>query len=118
GRRDPLVELAGNDVVRRRVRADQVGEGAGGGQLHVLGDRGGPDVQRRPEDTGEGQRVVDLVGEVAAAGRQHRVPAGDVRVNLRVRVGEQEGDGPGSHRGEGVLRQGAARQADEHVRAA
>src|SRR5580692_12116460 len=90
GRGDPLVELARDDVVRGGVAADQGRYRVRGGQLHALRHGRRPDVERGTEHAGEGQRVVDLVREVAAPRRHHRhVAAGDVRVDLRVGVGQQ-----------------------------
>ena len=40
----------------------------GGGDLHSVVDVAGPGIEGAPEDAGEGQHVVDLVGIVAAAG--------------------------------------------------
>src|SRR6202042_2304665 len=87
GRGDPLVELARDDVLRRGGVADQRGAGVRGRQLHVLRDRGRVDVEGGAEDAGEGERVVDLVGEVAAPGGDHGgVPPGDLRMDLRLGV--------------------------------
>ena len=81
-----------------QVVADQGGERVGGGELHALGDRGGVDVDRAAEDAGEREHVVDLVGEVGAAGRDHaRVAVGDLGVDLGVRVGQAEDDRVGGH---------------------
>ena len=58
-----------------------------------------PHDQRPLEDAGEAQRVVHLVGEVAAAGG-HDVGAGflgRVGIDLRHRVGAGENDGLGRH---------------------
>ena len=64
----PLVEGGGDDVVRAELlRGDQIGQSLGGGHLHLLIDVRGPHIEGTPEDAGEGQNVVDLVGVIAAA---------------------------------------------------
>ena len=88
---------------RERIRHDPVGgrpagnrgaDRAGGGHLHALGDPPGAAVQRAEEDPGEGQHVVDLVREVAAAGGHHGRAVRDRlgRVDLRGGVGQREDD--------------------------
>src|SRR3954471_4449864 len=87
GRPDPRVEHARDDAVVGQVVADDAGDGVGGRELHALGDPGGAHVECTSEHTGEGEHVVDLVGEVAAAGGHHPgVLATDVRMDLRVGV--------------------------------
>ena len=49
----------------------------GGRGLHVVVDVTGPHVEGAPEDTGKGPHVVDLVGEIAAAGGDDDGAAGD-----------------------------------------
>ena len=71
------------------VVADDAEDRLGGGHLHLLGDAAGARVQRAAEHTGERQHVVDLVQEVAAAGRDDGgVLGGDLRMDLRVGVGQ------------------------------
>ena len=60
------------DHVRRRI-ARQLRDGLDRRELHLLVDRGGADIERAAEDEGKAQDVVDLVGEVRAAGADHRV---------------------------------------------
>ncbi|CAB4731254.1 unannotated protein [freshwater metagenome] len=79
-------------------------------------------VEGAAEDAGEGQHVVDLVGEVGAAGRDDAsVSTSDVGVHLGRGVGEPEDDGLGRHPGDVLLRHGAAGDtevdvgSDEHV---
>ena len=81
------IERGGDDIVRPELVllaigrghflgygfAGQLGDGAGGGDLHLFVDRGGPHVERAAEDEGEAQHVVDLVGIVAAPGRDDRI---------------------------------------------
>ena len=84
---------------------DGRGDGAGRRQLHVLGDGGGPGVERAPEDAGEAQHVVDLVREVAAPGGhdRHDVAGGLLGPDLRIGVGQGEHDGVLGH-GQDVAR--------------
>jgi hypothetical protein len=56
------VELVLADHVRDRHRR---------GQRHLLGELLGAHVEHAAEHAGEGQHVVDLVGLVGAAGRDH-----------------------------------------------
>ena len=62
-------------------------------QLHVLGDLPRAHIEHAAEEAGEAEHVVDLVREVAAAGRHD----GDVRArqlgpDLRVGVGHRHHD--------------------------
>ena len=83
--------MFGRPAARRSGTAG--GDGLGGGHLHVLGDRGGAGVEGAAEDAGEGQHVVDLVREVAAAGGDDRGEAlGDLGPDLGVGVGHGEHD--------------------------
>ena len=88
------------------VLAGQLGQGAGGRELHRLVDLASPDVQGATEDVREAHRVVDLVRVVRAAGRDDRVRAGLDRqlvLDLRVRVGEQHQDRLVRHDAEHLL---------------
>ena len=115
-RRDPRVEGAGHDARLGQVAGDDVGQRLGGGELHPLGDRGGPHVERAAEDAGEGEHVVDLVGVVAAPGGDDRgVPVGDLGVRPRGRVGQREDDRVVGHRGHRLLGHRPAGHADEDV---
>ncbi len=90
----------------------------GGGDLHGVVDVAGPGVQGAPEDAGEGQHVVDLVGIVAAAGGHHRRTAGlgVVGEDLRRGVGAGEDDGVQVHGRHHLLGHDAGSgHADEHV---
>ncbi len=77
----------------------------------------GVGVEQSPEDTGEGEHVVDLVRLVRAAGRDdRRVPAGLRGVNLRVGVGQCEDDRVARHgRDVGADEDARCRHADEHI---
>ena len=62
----------------------------GSGQLHLLIDGGGADVERSAEDERKSQDVVDLVGKIRAAGRHDDVIAngagfvvGDFGIGIR-----------------------------------
>ena len=92
-----------------------------GGDDHRLVDAGGAGVESATEDVGKTEHVVDLVGEIAAAGGHDHVAAGFQRqfgMNLRVRVGQGKDDRTVGH---GRQHLGAedvgAGHADEHVRA-
>ncbi|MCO5595358.1 hypothetical protein L7F22_049400 [Adiantum nelumboides] len=117
GRCHPRVERAGHDLLRGQLVGDDVGDGTGRRDLHVVGDAAGVRVQRAAEDPREGQHVVDLVREVAATGRDDRgVPGRDVRVHLGVGVGQREDHALLGHRGQQLLGQRGAGEPDEHVR--
>ena len=76
------------------------------------------DVERAAEDAGEGQRVVDLVRVVGAAGgdRQRAGFPRQVGRDLRHRVGQREDDRVRGHRADHLRGQRAAgREADEDV---
>ena len=78
----------------------QGGQGAGGGQLHLIVDGGGAHVQRAAENEREAQDVIHLVGEIGAAGGHDGIrPRGqrDVVGDFGVGVGEREDDGVGRH---------------------
>ena len=89
------------------------------GDLHLVVDGLGPDIERAAEDVGEAEDVVHLVGIVAAAGGDDGVVAhgGDVlRRDLRVGVGERQDQRLGRHLGDHLLLEHAAgRQAEEDV---
>src|SRR5699024_9091467 len=113
------VKGVGDDVLVAALGVgDQVGDGVGGGQLHLVVDVPGPHRQGALEQAGEAQNVVDLVGEVAAAGGNHPHAAG---LGL---VGHDLGGGVGHGKDDGVLGHVAAHlggqaaglgHADEHV---
>ena len=50
-----------------------------GGDLHLHVDRGGAHVERAPENIGEAQNVVDLIGIVRPARRHDDVAAHGMR---------------------------------------
>ena len=78
---------------------DQPCQSVSGGQLHAGGHPRGVAVQRATEDAGEDQAVVDLIGEVAAAGAHHGGPCGPglVGPDLRDGIGHRENDGVFGH---------------------
>ena len=104
------VERLGNDVLAAEFQAvDAVGaqhgighvflgergQGAGGGQFHLVVDGGGADVERAAEDEGEAENVVDLVGIVGAAGGDDGVGPGgegDVVGDFGIGIGQREDD--------------------------
>src|SRR5690606_39841882 len=78
----------------------QVAQRQGGGDLHLLVDAGGANVQGAAEDEGEAQHVVDLVRVVRTAGGHDHVVAGGVgqlRGDFRIRVGAGEHHRGGRH---------------------
>ena len=78
--------------------------------------RRAPGVQRTAEHTGERQHVVDLVREVAAAGRHDGgVLARFVGMDLRVGVGQREHDAIGRHRRDQLFGHDTGGQPEEHV---
>jgi hypothetical protein len=98
-------------AVRRRgdllgdLLAGERGEGADGGDLHLLVDGGGPHVEGAAEDEGEAEDVVDLVGVVAAARGHDDVGAGGDGLgvaDLGVGVGHRHDDGALGHRADHV----------------
>ena len=103
------IERLGNDLVRAEAAAAcspkarattsdgslraSVGERAHAGDLHLVVDRRGADIERAAEDVGEAEDVVDLVGIVAAAGRHDGVVAHGSHVfrrDLGIGIGERE----------------------------
>ncbi len=84
----------------RHFLLGQGGQGLRGGQLHLLIDLGGADIQGAPEDEGEAQDIVHLVRIVAAARGQDDVVAGGLGggvVDLGIGVGQGEDDGVLGH---------------------
>ena len=81
----------GGDV--RRLLARKRRDGADGRHLHLLVDGARAAIERSPEDVGEAEHVVDLVGEIRAPGADHGVGprlAGDLRHDLGRRIGERQ----------------------------
>ena len=103
----------------RHILARQIGQRLGRGDLHRLVDRAGTHVQRATEDVGEPQHVVDLIGIVAASGRDDRVRAGFPRLlrrDLRIRIRHREDDRLVRHAANHVLGHRALhRQTEEYV---
>ncbi len=105
----PRIERRGDDVVAPELVVDAVSRGdflghplarqpgdrLGGGDLHLLVDRGRLDIERAAEDEGEAEHVVDLVGIVAAPGGDDRIGADGLGLlghDLGDRVGHREDD--------------------------
>src|SRR5450759_3879645 len=97
-----------------------LGQLHGRGDAHLVGDGLGAHVQSAAEDAGEADRVVDLVGEVGAAGGDHG-GAGLLGVpgpHLGGGVGADEDDRVGGHRLDPVLLDGVRAllaEGDAHV---
>ena len=101
GAEGEVVEVVGLEHHVGNRLLGQKRQGVGGGDLHPLGHRRRSDVQRSPEDEGEPEHVVHLVGEVAATGGDQGIgshPARLVVPDLWVGVGQCEHDRPGRHR--------------------
>ena len=84
----------------RHVLLGEVGEGAGGRELHRLVDLAGAAVERAPEDEREAEDVVHLVRVVGAAGRHDDVGPRGVRLlgqDLGHRVRHREDDRVARH---------------------
>ena len=115
-----LAPVSGGHFIRHR-HACQRCDGIGGGQLHLLVYGGCPHVQRAPEQIGEAQHVVDLIGIIAAAGGNDGIAAHLVhffRGDFRIGVGHRKDDGIGGHAGHHLGAHGTLlAQAHEHVRA-
>ena len=78
----------------------ETGDGVYRRQLHGFVDFGGPHVQCSPEDKGEAQHVVHLIGIVGPAGRHDDVLAGRHGcsvINLGIGIGQGENDGILAH---------------------
>src|ERR671911_1145297 len=94
-----LVEQAGDHVILRELLfRDDLGQGAGRGELHLLVHLPRPGVQSAPEDPGEAQGVVDLVWVVATAGSHDACPTfGLLGRYLRVGIRQGEDYGVSGH---------------------
>jgi hypothetical protein len=97
----------------------QLGDRVDGGNLHLVGDRGGASVQRTPEDVRKAQDVIDLIGVVGTASSHDHVVTHRMRVfgrDFRVRIGQCK-----DHRARchfchhGGLEHAASGQAKEHI---
>ena len=91
------------------------------GELHRVGEARGARLEGAAEETWEGQDVVDLVGEVAAAGAHDRSAGGVgfVGHDLGDGVGHRQDDRVAAHRTDVVgVEQVTAADTDEHVRTA
>ena len=116
--RDIAVEDRGDDVVLAQLLlGDDLGDRAGGGHLHRLGDRRRTHVQRAAEDPREAQHVVDLVGVVRAARRHDpHVRGGLLGDDLGVWIGHREHHRVGVHLRQRLRRQRAcAGDPDQQV---
>ena len=114
-----MIEVVGRKHLGRHRLARKLGQGAGGGDHHGLGDGPGASVEGAAKDVGETQHVVDLVGVIGTAGRHEGVIARGVDVgrrDLRIGVGHGEQNRARRHPLHHVLRhQIRAGHADEDV---
>ncbi len=124
-RRDDIVAPKGQflaighgDFVRH-ILARQRGKGFGAGDLHLVVDGAGVDIQRATEQIRKAQHVVDLIGVIAAACGDDGVRADGVRLfgcNLWVWVRHGENHRVRGHAGDHVLRNGPlCADAKEHI---
>ena len=106
-------------IGRRLTRESR--NGIGGGVLHVLVDRGRADVESAAENEGKAQDIVHLIGEVGAAGADHRIGphlARLVRHDFGVRIGERHHQRLVRHLRDHLrLQHAAGRNPEKHVRA-
>ena len=101
------------------VLARQIGERAGGGDLHLHVDGGGAHIEGAAENEREAENIIDLIGIVGAPGRHDGVVAhlrhflgGDFRVG----IGQREDDRLIRHRLDHVLGESAfGREPEGHV---
>ena len=96
----PRALIGGGDFVGH-VLAREIGEGVGGGDLHLHIDRLGAHVERAAENIGKAEDVIDLVGIVRAAGGDDDVLAHFHRIfrrDLGIGIGHGENDRIGRHR--------------------
>ena len=115
-----VLAVSGGDFLGHLL-ARQLGDGLGGGDLHLLVDRGRAHVERAAEDERKAQHIVDLVGIVRTAGGDDGIASyghGVGRSDLWVRIGHGEDDRVLGHRLDHVLAHRARdRQAEEDIRA-
>src|ERR1043165_7091285 len=85
------VEHAGNNIVWSKLAGGkEAGNRLCGGELHLLRDLCGPDVERTSKNSGESEHVIDLVGIVAPArGDNPGMRRGLLRHYFRHRVGQR-----------------------------
>ena len=79
----------------RHILPRQFGQRIGGGNFHFVIDGPRPHVQRPPENIGESQNVVDLIGIVRTPRRNDHITAHGMRIlrrDFRVRIGHGEND--------------------------
>ena len=80
--------------------AGQLGDRHGGGDLHLVIDRGGADIQRAAEDERETQHIVDLVGIVRTPSGNDTIGAHPLGIRGRdfgIGVGHRKDDRLGGH---------------------
>src|SRR5665647_846685 len=101
----PVVHRRHDVVGAETLVLGHLGELHRRGDAHLVGDRLGAHVEGAAEDAREADRVVDLVGEVAAAGGYHGGAGllGVPRPHLGHGVGADEDDRVGRHRLDPVL---------------
>ena len=80
---------------------DEGGECEGGSDLHFFVDAGGAAIEGAAEDAGEGEDVIDLVGEVGAS------RTNDASAGAFCEVGHDFGGGVSHGEDDGIDRHGA-----------
>ncbi len=99
----------------------QIGNRAHARELHLLVDGRGADIERAPEDERKAQDVVDLVGKVGAAGRDHRIGPrllGHVRHDLRFGIRKRQDEWRRRHLRQPLGLEHTRRgKAEEYIRA-
>ena len=93
--------LIGRGHLVRNIFTRQISQRMGSRDLHFHVDGRGAHIQRAPEDVGEAQHIVDLVGIVRAAGGHDRVVADGshfFRRDFRVRIRHGKDDRVWRHR--------------------
>ena len=127
GRRNHIVAAEGwgaaigGGALFGHALARQLGQRAGGGDLHFLVDRRRTNVECAPEDERETEYVVDLIGIIGAARGDDRIGRGFQRIlgkDFRIGIGHGENDRLGRHFAHHVLGQRACHgKTEKDVRA-
>ena len=116
---DAGVEGIGDDVIGAELAfGDDGSDRLSRRDLHLIVDVACTHVERTAEDAGESEHVVDLVGEIAAAGADDLRTCGCRLVghDLGHGVCHREDDGILCHRADHILREAAGGgDTDEHV---
>ncbi len=99
------------------VTADDVGDGVSSGQLHFVADALGAGIQQAAEEPGKAEHVVQLIGEITAAGADDASHIQNL-LSIDLRFGLRDGKDNRRHvHGRDVFRldAAAASKADAHI---